>query len=56
MILPFNIDLINKMFENETPEERTARYAENKARTARYIASWRKFEEEFPEVAKQMTC
>lgn len=56
MIKTFNVSELHKRYENELPEEKAARYAENKARTERMLASWKEFSEQYPEIAKTMVC
>lgn len=56
MIKSFNVSDLHKLYENETPEEKAARYAENKERTERMLRSWKEFSEQYPEIAKTMVC
>lgn len=56
MIKTFNVSELHKRYENESPEERAQRYAENKARTERVMKSWKEFSEQHPEIAKTMVC
>lgn len=56
MIRSFSVSDLEKFYENETPEERAARYAANKERTERMLASWKEFEEKHPEIARTMVC
>lgn len=52
------IDLkaIRDKFDALPQEEKERIYAENKERTARMLESWRKFEQEYPELARTMKC
>lgn len=52
----FTLRNLNKQYENETPEQRSARYAANVKRTREFLDSWKKFEREHPELAKNMVC
>lgn len=56
MIRAFNLDDLHKRYENESPEEKAIRYAENKERTERFLNSWKAFEAKYPEHAKDMVC
>lgn len=56
MIRAFDLSELHKRYENESPEEKAARYAENKERTERFLNSWKAFEAKYPEHAKDMVC
>lgn len=56
MIKPIRLSDLNKCYENETPEERTARLKENQERLERWVASWKEFKAKHPEIADNMVC
>jgi len=56
MIRPIRMSDLHKIYENETPEEKTARLKANKERTERMLASWKEFSEKHPEIANKMVC
>lgn len=56
MVRTFNVSELHKRYENETPEQKAARYAQNKERTERFLTSWKEFEAKHPEAAKTMVC
>lgn len=47
---------IRAEFDALPQEEKERIYAENKERTVRMLESWRKFEQEHPELARTMKC
>lgn len=56
MIKTFKVSDLHKQYENETDEQKAARYAANKKRITDMVGAWDKFAKEFPEAAKQMRC
>jgi hypothetical protein len=52
----FDLKRIRAEFDALPQDEKDRIYAENKERTARMLESWRKFEQEHPELARTMKC
>ena len=45
-----------KQYENETHDEREARYKANRERTLKLLAEWEEFRKIHPEIAESMVC
>lgn len=51
-----DLKAIRDKFDALPQAEKDRIYAENKERTTRMLESWRKFEQEHPEIARTMKC
>jgi len=56
VIKPIRLSDLQKIYENETAEEREARYEANRQRTEKWLQSWKEFAEKHPEIANNMVC
>lgn len=56
MIKPIRLSDLQKIYENETPEEKQKRLEENQARLERWCSEWKAFREKHPDIADRMVC
>lgn len=56
MIRPIRMSDLNKIYENETPDQRAARLKANQERLEQWVKSWNEFKAKHPDLADNMVC